>query len=227
MNTNLLNIVKRITADYGEAVLADPKRLKAFFGDLAKDEPKPLRTAFVCCVEAGALNALKAARNAGERAEHKEMLAQRVRDEQGLDRALCAESLDILEAALFAVTPEKPVCAKEVVNLQAGAYIILRSHFSSVKGAEDECYTTAQTATEDYGYTQAARFDIDADVASWLIKSVPASAKEGYGIFLVENTKDHYMAFIEHRTNWKYGLGYVEYIPGHFFRGMSYGKTVR
>jgi hypothetical protein len=32
MDTNLLNIVKQIAADYGEGVLADPQRLKAFFG---------------------------------------------------------------------------------------------------------------------------------------------------------------------------------------------------
>jgi hypothetical protein len=41
MNTNLLSIVKQIIAQYGEGILADPARLKAFFGDLARDEPKP------------------------------------------------------------------------------------------------------------------------------------------------------------------------------------------
>jgi hypothetical protein len=41
MNAGLTAIIKRIVAEYGEAVLADPARLKAFFSDLAKDEPKP------------------------------------------------------------------------------------------------------------------------------------------------------------------------------------------
>ncbi|GMO15688.1 MAG: hypothetical protein Pg6A_01890 [Termitinemataceae bacterium] len=105
MNTNLVNIVKGIIANNGETVLADPQRLKAFFGDLAKDEPKPLRVAFGRCIEEGAYNALKTASGQSERAKRKTAIAQRVRDEQGMDIALCAEALDILEAALFDTTP--------------------------------------------------------------------------------------------------------------------------
>jgi formylglycine-generating enzyme required for sulfatase activity len=108
MNTNLLHIVKQITARYGEAVLADPARLKAFFGDLAKDEPKPLRLAFGRCIEEGAYNALKTAPDAAERAERKAAIAQRLRDEHGLDMALCGEALDVLEAALYGVQSTAP-----------------------------------------------------------------------------------------------------------------------
>jgi hypothetical protein len=75
VNTNLLNVVKRIIADNGEAVLTDPARLKAFFGDLAKDEPKPPRTAFGRCIEEGAYNALKTAPDAAGRAERKTAIA--------------------------------------------------------------------------------------------------------------------------------------------------------
>ncbi|GMO50720.1 MAG: hypothetical protein Pg6C_14870 [Treponemataceae bacterium] len=53
MNTNLLNIVKRIAAEQGEGILGDPQRLKAFFGDLAKDEPKPLRVTMNMCASSG------------------------------------------------------------------------------------------------------------------------------------------------------------------------------
>jgi hypothetical protein len=112
MNTALLNIVKQITAEYGEAVLADPARLKAFFSDLAKDEPKPLRIAFGRCVEAGAYAALKNAPDAAERAESKAVITQRLRDEHGLDPALCAEALDILEAAM----PEEKETAVQAGN---------------------------------------------------------------------------------------------------------------
>jgi tetratricopeptide (TPR) repeat protein len=96
-----LSIVKHIAVQYGEGVLNDPARLKAFFGDLAKDEPKPLRIAFGRCVEAGAYIALKTEPDAAERSARKAAIAQRVRDEEGMDTALCAEALDILEAALF------------------------------------------------------------------------------------------------------------------------------
>jgi formylglycine-generating enzyme required for sulfatase activity len=108
MNTNLLSVVKHITAHYGEAVLDDAKRLKAFFADLAKDEPRPLRLAFCHCIETGAYNALKTAPDAAERDLRKTALAQRLRDEHGLDPALCAEALDILEAALFGDTQTPP-----------------------------------------------------------------------------------------------------------------------
>jgi formylglycine-generating enzyme required for sulfatase activity len=108
MNTNLLNIAQQIIAGYGEAVLADSARLKAFFSDLAKDEPKPLRISFGLCIEAGAYAALKTAADASERTEHKALVAQKVRDEQGLDIGLCSEAMDILEAALFAAAPAAP-----------------------------------------------------------------------------------------------------------------------
>jgi formylglycine-generating enzyme required for sulfatase activity len=112
MNTNLVTIIKQIITDYGEAVLSDPQRLKAFFSDLAKDEPKPLRVAFGRCIEEGAYEALKTAPDKNERAERKATIAQRVRDEHGLDITLCSEALDILEAALYGVQstvpPSKP-----------------------------------------------------------------------------------------------------------------------
>jgi hypothetical protein len=116
MNTNLLSIVKQITAQYGETILEDPARLKAFFSDLAKDEPNPLRLAFGRCVEAGAYTALKTEPDAAERAARKTMIAQRVRDEHGIDMTLCAEALDILEAAICTEQteiPEQPVTVSE------------------------------------------------------------------------------------------------------------------
>jgi hypothetical protein len=101
MNTHLVSIVKRISAQYGQDILGDPARLKSLFSDLAKDEPKPLRLAFGRSLEAGAYNALKAAPDAAERASRKAAIARRLRDDHGLDISLCAEALDILEAALY------------------------------------------------------------------------------------------------------------------------------
>jgi hypothetical protein len=107
MNTNLLTIVNQIAAQHGEAILADPKRLKAVFSDLAKNDPKPLRLAFGRAIEAGAYTALKTAPDTAERASRKASIAQRLRDEHGLDAALCTEALDILDAALLAEQPYK------------------------------------------------------------------------------------------------------------------------
>ncbi|MDR2476786.1 MAG: formylglycine-generating enzyme family protein [Treponema sp.] len=122
MNTSLLSIVKQITAQYGEEVLADPKRLKSFFSDLAKDESKPLRLAFGKCVESGYYRILKDTKTAQERREVIDSLARRLRDDEGLDIALCSGALEVLAAAIFgeeqiapapavAVTPPAPAPA--------------------------------------------------------------------------------------------------------------------
>ena len=60
-----------------------------------------MRTAFGRCMEAGAYAVLKDTPDAGERAERKTLIAQKVYEEHGLDTGLCNEALDILEAALF------------------------------------------------------------------------------------------------------------------------------
>jgi hypothetical protein len=101
MNTNLLSIVKKITAQYGEDILDDTKRPKAFFSDLARDVPKPLRLAFGKCVENGYHRIRKDTKTAQERREVIDSLSRRLRDEEGLDIALCAEALELLAAALF------------------------------------------------------------------------------------------------------------------------------
>ena len=101
MNTNLLSIVKQITGEYGEEVLGDARRLKAFFSDLAQDEPKPLRTAFLKCVESGFYRNVKNTESAEERRDVIERLAVRLRDDEGLDLARCTEALETLAAAVF------------------------------------------------------------------------------------------------------------------------------
>jgi tetratricopeptide (TPR) repeat protein len=52
-------------------------------------------------MESGAYTALKTAPDVNERKIRKVSIAQQVRDEHGLDMALCAEALDILEIALY------------------------------------------------------------------------------------------------------------------------------
>jgi hypothetical protein len=110
MNTNLLSIVKQIIAQYGEGILADPARLKSLFSDMAMNEPKPLRIAFGRCMEAGAYMVLKTA-PPSERAARKADIARQVCGSAGLDISLCAEALDILEAALFGGQSYNSACA--------------------------------------------------------------------------------------------------------------------
>ena len=101
MNTNMLNIVKRIVAERGEGVLGDPQRLKAFFMDYAKDESKSERLAFGRCVEMGCYEELKDAHTAEERRRKKAVLADQLHAKTGIEREYCAGALDVLEAVVF------------------------------------------------------------------------------------------------------------------------------
>jgi hypothetical protein len=100
MNDNLLNVVKEIITQYGESVLGEPRRVSAFFADLAQDIPKPQKNAFVKCLEHGFVQILK---NAAEpdRSLCKQRLAQKLHEEEGLDLGLCGETIELLAAVLF------------------------------------------------------------------------------------------------------------------------------
>jgi Ca-activated chloride channel family protein len=100
MNTNLLNIVRRVAAEQGEGILGDPERLKSFIKDYAKDEPKEDRVAFGRCIEQDFYNQIKAAKTADERRRLKTDLAKRLQTTAGLSAAQSSGALDILDAAI-------------------------------------------------------------------------------------------------------------------------------
>jgi len=101
MNANLLNIVKRIVAEQGEGILADTPRLRAFFMDYAKDEPRQERLAFGRCIELGSYAELKKARTPEERLRKKAVMADYLNSKTGIDRDLCADAFDLLETVMF------------------------------------------------------------------------------------------------------------------------------
>jgi hypothetical protein len=106
MNTTLLNILKRIVADHGENILADPQRLKPLFSDYAKNEQKEERVAFGRCIEAGAYYELKKAGTADERKRIKTTLINKVHAQTGIDWAQCNDALNLLEAVMFKQTQQ-------------------------------------------------------------------------------------------------------------------------
>jgi hypothetical protein len=113
MNANMVSIIKRIIAEQGEAILANPQRLKGFVADYASRESKAERLAFGRCIEYGAYNELKNAQDKAARQAAKATAARRVHANEGMDIALCNDALDALEAAIFgeataAVQPETP-----------------------------------------------------------------------------------------------------------------------
>jgi hypothetical protein len=114
MNTALLNALKEIVSQYGGVeTLSDIRRVKALLADLAAAEPKPNKNALTACLERGYAALLQQV-PARERGTAKSSLAERLNREEGLDMALCADTLDLLEAALFGkgkpARPESPVC---------------------------------------------------------------------------------------------------------------------
>jgi hypothetical protein len=98
MNINLCNIIRRVITEQGEAILSDPRRLKNYISNYAKNEPVAERLAFGRCIEYGAYSVLK---SAPDRAAAKAALARKVHGSEGLDIALCGNALDALEAALY------------------------------------------------------------------------------------------------------------------------------
>jgi uncharacterized protein (TIGR02145 family) len=96
----LLDIIKQIVAKEGEKILSEPRRVSAFFSDLAKDEPKPKKLAFIKCLEYDFAKILKDV-SKEERANCKESLAKKLNDEEGLELKLCRESIDMLCSVLF------------------------------------------------------------------------------------------------------------------------------
>jgi hypothetical protein len=106
MNDQFLAILKRIIAEQGESVLADAKRVRGQLSDFAADVPKAQKNTLVKCLEYGLYAELK---NAPEenRAAVKDRLAQKLHDEEGLDSALCAEAMNLLETAVFGDDPAR------------------------------------------------------------------------------------------------------------------------
>ena len=101
MNTNLLNIVKRIVAEMGEDILADPQKLKALFSGYAKNEPKEDRVAFGRCIEIGSYQELKSAPSVNERIHRKTTLIDQLNTKYGIDKARGADALELLEMVIF------------------------------------------------------------------------------------------------------------------------------
>jgi tetratricopeptide (TPR) repeat protein len=118
MNTTLLNVLQQIVSQYGVETLSDARWVKALLSDLAVKEPKPHKNALVACLGQG-FAAMLQNLPAGERGPAKAKLAERLNREEGLDPALCADTLDLLEVALFGVPEQKTVCRNCGKELQA------------------------------------------------------------------------------------------------------------
>lgn len=101
----LIDIVKEIVNRYGEQILFDSKKVRACFSDLAGNEPKPQKQAFIECLEHNAVKILKDVAEP-ERANCKETIAQRLRTEEGRDVELYREAIDILCEVLFGCVPK-------------------------------------------------------------------------------------------------------------------------
>ena len=119
MNNNLLTVLKEIVAKNGDSILSEPKRVSAFFADLARDEPKPQKNALVKCLELGFAQTLKNVPES-ERTNCKQQLAQKLHNEEGLDLGLCGETIELLAAVLFGEEQKKIFCKNCGKELQEG-----------------------------------------------------------------------------------------------------------
>jgi uncharacterized protein (TIGR02145 family) len=122
----LLEIVKQIVTKNGEQILFDSKRIHAFFLDLAKDEPKPIKRAFIDCLGHGVVKILKDVAEE-ERGNCKETLAQRLYEEEGGDVRLYRQAMDILCEVLFGCIPSSTAT---IVNIPKNTTTVLTTNQS-------------------------------------------------------------------------------------------------
>jgi hypothetical protein len=111
MNDTLLNIVKKIVEQYGDNVLTEPRRISAFFADLAQNIPKSQKNAFIKCIEHGSTQALKNTIES-DRDIFKQQLTQKLHEEEGFDLKLCLETIELLTEVLFTNEQKKDYCSK-------------------------------------------------------------------------------------------------------------------
>jgi hypothetical protein len=104
MNTTLLNILNQIVDRYGIETLANPRRVKALLADFAAGEPRQQQNALIACIEQDFPAQLRNVPE-DERGPTKTRLAEHLHREEGLDTALCADTLDLLGAALWGTVP--------------------------------------------------------------------------------------------------------------------------
>jgi tetratricopeptide (TPR) repeat protein len=166
MNITLLNALKQIVSQHGGfETLSNARRVKALLSDMAAGEPKPQKNALVACIEQGFVALLQEV-PAAERGQAKTNLAERLNRNEGLDAALCADTLDLLESALFGnvspkstpeITPTPKAPAPQPKSTPVESVRRAKSYFDS----GETFYSRGDYVTAIADFTEAIRLDPD------------------------------------------------------------------
>jgi hypothetical protein len=152
MNTNLLKALKEIISQHGGIeTLSDARQVKVLLSDLAAVEPRPQKNALIFSLERGFAASLKNA-GAAERGQVKAELAERLNREEGLDPALCADTLDLLEAALCGEKESGEAPSGGAFCPDCGAALPGGARFCPACGAHTELWRELRTFE---GHTKA------------------------------------------------------------------------
>jgi hypothetical protein len=136
INANLLGAVKEIVSKHGAETLSDAERVRDLLGGLAPNEPKPQKNALIACLEQGFAAPLQNAA-AHERGQVKAKMAERLNRDEGLDLALCTDTVDLLAAALFEAEKNGPAgSGPGKICAAYGAELPAEARFCAVCGAE-------------------------------------------------------------------------------------------
>jgi uncharacterized protein (TIGR02145 family) len=115
---------------------------------LARDEPKPLKRAFIECLEHGIVKILKDVTKE-ERANCKEALAQRLHTEEGRDVELYRKAIDILCEVLFGSVPSPTVTIVNMPKNPTAALTASQSGNSHFKDPRDgKVYRTVKIGNQ-------------------------------------------------------------------------------
>jgi hypothetical protein len=100
INVEFQKILIQIVTEQGDTILSEPKRVSSFLSDLAREVPKPQKTALIKSLENGFAKTLKGVPEP-ELNICKQKLAQKLNKEEGLELKLCEETLELLATVLF------------------------------------------------------------------------------------------------------------------------------
>ncbi|MCL2211175.1 MAG: hypothetical protein FWB95_04570 [Treponema sp.] len=135
MNSDLVNFIKEIVSietKENKSILKNTALVSAYFKDLAKDVPKTIRNAFLKCLEHRYPDIIKNMEECNT--NNRKELAERLRNEEGFDFTICADTVNSLVFALKGDSidgPEKEI--QKISETNPGKADVIKKNIDRVK----------------------------------------------------------------------------------------------
>jgi len=177
----MVEIVKRIVADRGEAILADPQMLRAVFADYAMGQPKPERAAFCLCIEIGAYKELKRARDGEDLRLRMDGLAKELSENYGIDADMSSAALDILAKVIFGASNRVPTAENPVLSPTDGGLSTQARASIEPRGSSASLVEVVRQIIADRGEDILANPELLRPLFNIYAKNAPQQDRKAFG----------------------------------------------